>query len=569
MRVSNETYRCNTEKLLGRSQILLLGFCLMLISFIGIWVYFFFGHDLIRSIYNNEIPWLSDLIKRQSEHSVEYYVEIADHAVKNLAILAALMFIMFAGLQEWCRRHTNSFATCTIWRRMLLMTGTVWLIYLLKIPVFQILPYWFWSLNNKPLPYWILLVPILTITIAVSYLVLRRPYRKTSNMLLLITLCYCLQLGFGLMEGRGMRSLSNRLTDTGGNARIAHTGTQWSANHLLQSYSSMVQSGELTQFPHATKPPGPVIVFAVLNQISAYLHIEGNTRPEALANFAVWVLPLIASLTLLPLWGLCYIAFSDQKERWLPLVLYISVPSILLIVPPFDQNLLPFVSTTCIYLMARAMTGGSILLAFTCGGIFYLSLFISFGLITIACIIAVLAFFFATSNPSWFKQAKNCSAVVAGTITAHFCAFFLFGYDALSQFRLGISAHQTFKFADWGLLHTIYFGALNMVEFGLWCGPSLAILCGVQLYRICKRLPPRENVDTIVLALGVVMVGLALFGHTAGETARLWIFLIPFVCFSGARCLVTMKADSMLPVLSVITLQLGTVMIIKSFQDFF
>ena len=133
MRVSNETYRCNTEKLLGRSQILLLGFCLMLISFVGIWVYFFFGHDLIRTIYNSETPWLSNLIKRQSEHSVEYYVEIADHAVKNLAIWATLIFIVFAGLQEWCRRHTNSFAICTIWRRMLLMTVTVWLIYLLKI----------------------------------------------------------------------------------------------------------------------------------------------------------------------------------------------------------------------------------------------------------------------------------------------------------------------------------------------------------------------------------------------------------------------------------------------------
>ena len=143
--------------------------------------------------------------------------------------------------------------------------------------------------------------------------------------------------------------------------------------------------------------------------------------------------------------------------------------------------------------------------------------------------------------------------------------------DQNKEFNIcyGDYPNETFKFADWSLWHTIYFGVLNMVEFGLWCGPSLAILCGVQLYRICKRLPPRGNVDTIVLALGVVMVGLTLFGHTAGETARLWIFLIPFVCFSGARCLATMKADSTLPVSAVITLQLGTVMIIKSFQDFF
>jgi hypothetical protein len=69
-----------------------------------------------------------------------------------------------------------------------------------------------------------------------------------------------------------------------------------------------------------------------------------------------------------------------------------------------------------------------------------------------------------------------------------------------------------------------------------------------------------------VLSLAAILLGLAVVGGTAGETACLWIFLVPLVTISAARTLRRM-APGTLP--WVVGLQLALIITMKARQDFF
>ena len=543
------------------------GACLSVAALAGACLYRFTGHDLVRSLYRGEWPWLSHLVKRRGEHPVEHYLEIADRAVYGLLLWSVLVFLLYWALRELGGRRPSWLPAGPWWRRLTIASAAVWLLFLLRIPLFQALPWWFWSLEDKPLPLWWLFASLALASAGVLFAVSTRPHRRLPNLLLLMALCYSLQLGFGLMEGRGLQSLSERLTGSGGHARLALAGTGWTPGHLLRFYPSMVASQELPHFPHATRPPGPVIAFALLDQLAGHLPVSGDDRRERAARLAALLFPLMASLTLLPLWGLCRLAIPGEREAWTPLLLYASAPSLLLMVLHLDQCLFPLIGTTFLYLLARALAADRLLPAFAAGICLYAGLYFSFGLIALAVAAAALILLFAHTRQAWRQAGTAAAALLAGAALPHLAIWLGSGYDALAQFRFGMAAHQAFKFPQWGFGHTLYFGALNLVEFALWCGPALALLCAAQLYRSCRSWPPTALADLLVLALAVALAGLVLFGRTAAETARLWLFLLPLVAVAGARFLGEIAPGRGAGFL--LMLQLVTVLVVKKFQDLF
>ena len=564
MGVSNQPPEglCGSRRRLFRG-----GACLSLAALAGACLYRFTGHDLVRSLYRGEWPWLSHLVKRRGEHPVEHYLEIADRAVYGLLLWSVLVFLLYWALRELAGHRPAWLLAGPWWRRLTTVTAAVWLLFLLRIPLFQALPWWFWSLEDKPLPLWWLFASLALASAGVLFAVSSRPHRRLPNLLLLVALCYTLQLAFGLMEGRGLQSLSDRLTGSGGHARLALAGTGWTPGHLLRFYPSMVASQELPHFPHATRPPGPVIAFALLDQLAGHLPISGDDRRERAARLAALLFPLMASLTLLPLWGLCRLAIPGEREAWTPLLIYASAPSLLLMVLHLDQCLFPLIGTTFLYLLARALAADRPLPAFAAGICLYAGLYFSFGLIALAVASGALVLLFAHARQAWRQAGTAAGALLAGAALTHLAIWLGFGYDALAQFRFGMAAHQAFKFPRWGFGHTLYFGALNLVEFALWCGPALALLCAAQLYRSCRSWPPTALSDLLVLALAVALAGLVLFGRTAAETARLWLFLLPLVAVAGARFLGEIAPGRGAGFL--LMLQLVTVLVVKKFQDLF
>ena len=68
------------------------------------------------------------------------------------------------------------------------------------------------------------------------------------------------------------------------------------------------------------------------------------------------------------------------------------------------------------------------------------------------------------------------------------------------------------------------------------------------------------------MSLAAILLGLVVVGGTAGETARLWIFLVPLATISAARTLRRMAPGSLS---WVVGLQLVLIVVMKARQDFF
>ena len=141
-------------------------------------------------------------------------------------------------------------------------------------------------------------------------------------------------------------------------------------------------------------------------------------------------------------------------------------------------------------------------------------------------------------------------------------------YDALGRWTQAMAAHESAKVAQWGVVERFYYAGLNLVEFALWCGPPLALLCAADLRRTLSRVATgsRDLEEGLVMSLAAILLGLVVVVGTAGETARLWIFLVPLATISAARTLRRMAPDS-LP--WVVGLQLVLIVVMKARQDFF
>ncbi len=534
--------------------------------------YALWGHGLVRGMYEQTLPLaaLNQVFKRQALHPLSYYLAKADQAVWGLLFL----YLVAGGLAwggAWLRRRwPGVLAAQPLWGLMLLATGCYGLLFLLQIPLFQLLPHWFWSLELTPLPWWWLGLPLLPLAAWLVFAVLGQPGRVGRNLLLLILGGYLLQHDLAWMEGRGMAGLSDRLGGEGGHGRLVQAAvSQPSAWRVLTQYEGLLASGELGPFPHATRPPGQLLFLMGMDRLAGWLDPSAPDPAQRLARLAAWVFPLLGCLVLVPLFYLCRL-YLGETAAWIPVLLYLVVPSTALITLHLDQCLFPLVAWSCVGLYAWALRRDRALAALGAGVIFYIGLFLSFGLVALGGVLGGLHLQAAREA----GRSRWCVAALAGAGFLGLALVFQggFDYDLLVSYSRALAAHQHFKVGDWGPGEVFYCALLNLVEYGVWCGPPLVLLCGAQLRVLSARW--REwswgAEESWALALVLTVGGLALFGRTAGETARLWLFLLPLVLVVAAQFLARMAPPGReRAVALVVVLQLLVVLVLKRGQDFF
>jgi len=112
---------------------------------------------------------------------------------------------------------------------------------------------------------------------------------------------------------------------------------------------------------------------------------------------------------------------------------------------------------------------------------------------------------------------------------------------------------------------------LNCVEFFCWLGLPMALLvllsAGDSVRNIMARKFNTSHWSTVFFVL--VLAGLALFGQTKGEVARLWIFMIPPMCIVAAAGMVRRFQNNIEKASGyIIGLQFITILLMKYFRDF-
>ncbi len=525
----------------------------------GMALHALFGERIVLAMYEQRMPvgLLNEIITGQSIHPVEYHLGRADALVLRGALLL-LASGPAAGAWMWLAPRLRAPWNRPLAGGMVLSTAFVCGIYLLGAPVFEALPGWFWPLHTTALPWVWLWAPLAAGTAAVAAVVLRAPGRRRWNVVLIVVWGACLHHGLALMEGRGLDVLRSRFTDSGHGVFARAAVEQPSLWRVLTRYDELLADGELSPFFHATKPPGLQVFLGVVERLGRAFPGLPDNPLQRLATFAALVLPLLAYAAVIPLYALA-LRFTDDRGALTAALLYVLAPSVVLIGMHADHYLHPLLGTAFLYLAVRALQEGGHRSALLTGIAFYLATWVSFALAPLAVVPPALAWAMRRSDPAPPAPVSAAAWAAAGFAGA-WVGMALCGYDAGHRFVQAVAIHEVAKAVDWSPGNRLYFGALNLVEFALWSGPPLVLLCAAELRRRGGGAPG--------VSLLCLLGGLAALGSTAGESARLWIFALPLAALCAALHLGRRPGEGSRLLGLALVMQGILMLVLKRYQDF-
>ena len=544
---------------------------MLLVGGTSVWILFaLWGEDLVRSIYASAAPVeiLNDLIKRRSAHPVDYYLDQGWAAARGMAWLmwsaAAVIGLYHALLAvRLLRRPDQPLLVATAFATALFCGA-----YILGVPILQLLPHWFWSLRPKELGNWWVLIPLAAVLFGSLHQIFGEPARTTRNLLFLVLAGTLVQYGIVAMDGDGLDGLRQRLLDTGHGEFSRVASNQPSLLRVVGGYDEMLAGGELADYPFGTKPPGMLVFFVVCARWANMLQLSG-TNLEQLATFSTFQFPALTYLALVPMFMLCR-QYVGAKAAWVPCCLYIALPNLVLMNMHLDQFLLPQLGLWFALALAVAHRRGSALIGVFSGVLLYVSLFVSFSLVALVALIPAVLI---ARGAGRSNATRTILCLIMGFAGSYGLFYAIADYNAADRFSAAVLRHSQWKVETWNIPEIVYFATLNAVEFALWCGAPVAILCGVEIYRSARSVWITRQVaeeSTLSVALLVTAAFLLMFGRTAGETGRLWIFLAPLVAAgAGATLSRLMPHRPLAGTAATVALQMAVVLTLKRHQDFF
>ena len=471
-----------------------------------------------------------------------------------------------------------SFAT------MLLGTLAYGLILVLRVPLNEYIPHWFWVPTTAPRPNWWLIFLIIGIVIGCVLFIQKTSFYAGINILILIITGFIIQHTFALMEGRGIDGIRDRMIHTGHSVFATETVKQLGDKRLLfvaRNYQNLIEDGTLSIYPTATKPPGHILFYMFTDRLSRRIVGEWDTSLQRLTTFASLFWPLLSYLPILPIYLLAKL-FINGKLAYVPCILYLCIPSVTLMTLHLDQCLYPllFISAVTSFIYGAVLRNTTLIVL--AGVISSLSVYISFSLLVVPVFILFILLLdrmksLLSTKP---ENAKPPDPVLAsnakfflysvGFVAVNASLFFLLNYNLLTNYLFILSNHQTFKITDWSVGITLYVGGLDILEFALWVGLPLFSLSISHALREFRQMTAQNDIYTLsASAYLLVLFGLAFLGRTVAETARLWLFLTPLVViFAGREITLIFWRSPWKAVMSLALIQTVYTFVIKMWQDF-
>jgi len=431
-----------------------------------------------------------------------------------------------------------------------------WFVWIFNPSILDQLPGWFWQIGLQPLKITLPVMVILLFALTMFRIALKGQLRVKTIILMMIALASAQYFLAGL-EGRGIAALKERLIHTG-HARLARSVLTMDAATLFSGrWDEEIESNRLTIYA-ITKPPGYLIPYWILGRAARIKSGKNLTLIyEKMTLYSSLLFPLISSLVLLPLY-LIGKRCLDLKGLKFSLLIPALLPSLQLITLHVDQFLLPCIFGMWLYFMDSAWTGKNLKMIFLAGILLWLALYFSFSFIYLAFLPLL-----------WIDFSKDYLKKVIfwllGLFTATAGGLLLLKYNPVINFRNATSLHNLWsamKLEKSPPSDLFFVGFTNLLEFLIWLGPSVAVLFLVSLFR--KETPFARYRSFLVLCL---ILG-AFFSGTAGESARLWLYLTPIVILFASRELSLIAVKSPSAVRFLILFQVLSLVLQKGYMDF-
>lgn len=450
-----------------------------------------------------------------------------------------------------------------------LCTVIHWAILALGIPAFDNLPYWKYNLRLSPLlPVWVFAAFASLGLARIAYSSRLKPGMK---LLLFILLGTAIQYSFAFAKGQGLDGIRDRMVSSG-HAEFAKAAVEQPGDMLwvAQNYEAVAAKKKYGYI--GSKPPGTFLFYMAFEQGSRALfpardHVQ---RLENLRTFASLTWPLISYLVLIPLYFLAREIFKDSTAALLACNFYLAVPSVTLITLHTDQTLYPLLAVLPVLTAFVAYRKNNFRLAMLSGALFYFAVYFSFGLAAVGLFFLAPLFTPTEDNPlpAFQRFAKYGGGILLGGALLHIPVSVFLKYAVALRYANAWANHLAWKGWEENLETYLKAGATNLIEFALWIGLPLTLLFLAGLYDAIRQ---KNRAARLELLLAGIFAFLLAFGKTKAEVARLWLFLVPFIC-AGVSHFIQRQAwpgrNKAIFTTAILFLEFGTTYFTIHYQDF-
>ncbi len=488
----------------------------------------------------------------------------------------------FIGL---CLAYPEQFAQSlrdgTVYRALLaVLAGALalfhWVVLVFQLKVFLVIRAWKWYFTEKPLAEgaFAVLAGLAAALFLVTVLIVRAPRPFWRSLVLLAALGYVLQVGFvGFVEGGGFENIRLKYADSIFNGYALAAAEQPPMLAALREYEVRYGADRYL----GTKPPGILVPYLLTQRLADVLHPQATAegRFAAQTALAARLFPLIAFLLPAALFFLARRLVQPAEDALLPGLVYVAVPSVVLIPLFLDQVLYPLLFVLVLLLVQQSLSQPSFGWGFVSGAAMVLAWYFSFSLLPLLPL-AVLWIVLEgwRRGERWFLSRQRrwtLAGLAAGILALTLVLGVLLNYNPVLRFTRAIANHQTTHTFNTPLERALNALELNSAEQAVYGGFPLVLLVLSRMGRaglaFLRRRP--AALDALALTTLVTYLLMNLFGSTNGETQRLFLFLMPLFALFAAEEAKTLFRRKEAGFYYLLALQLATAVLLYHYQDFY
>lgn len=314
----------------------------------------------------------------------------------------------------------------------------------------------------------------------------------------------------------------------------------------------MRESNDLTITHFTTSPPGKALVHHWLAEaidpitpisqptsraLRGYqcttLPVMEYSRGQMASAGVGMLMPLWAALAAIPIFGVACQLGADNVTALRMAQWWAIVPSLLLFAPTWN-TLYPLLALLAFSALLRGLQHDAMVWAITSGFIMSLMTFLNFAVLPI---IGLLGFytlgywFFLKRGEKPFLWAVMVGAYFGLGLMSIWLVFGLYsGFTPFDLLEVTFDQHLDIERNYWIWL------VLHVYDMLMFAGWPLVAIAGYGIWRVIQQWRTDhqfDQIDVLVMAVLATVVVLDLSGITRAESARIWLFFVPFLLLMG------------------------------------
>lgn len=390
---------------------------------------------------------------------------------------------------------------------------------------------------------------------------------KTWVKLLLIFIAgVTIHYSFGISKG-SINYIKDRMVNTGHASYVRLAANTPDISDFLTNFESLAKNGALGDYA-PSKPPGTSLIYLFIDRLLSATEEDAKTRASRIIDFSTYTWPAISYLPvfLIFLFGKNLIG---RQNAIIASLLYATTPAMSMINLHTDQAFYPLIGLLCGFTLFKSFSENRGSLAFLAGILFFLVSYLSFGMLPL-----VVVFFGALVL--YYKPSislKLISLFAIGFGLPLLALYLAFDYNFYTRYVHALAKHHNTK--GWEGTWQVFRDAntTNVIEYYIWIGIPLATCFIYGVLNCWKFFKTNRLYFLLTISLLASMALIIMLGKTKSETARLWMYLNPYVCIVAAMAInsLSRKKDILLKgfVIFIVLGQFFVDVLLLRYQDFY